>query len=76
MSSVPAMRTGGVRDQDTGCRNSVAMHNATVLQSVTTVSPNWNLIIVLCQAEAGFLSKNKVAPLLCPCPPFISPMAS
>ncbi|GFT37858.1 transposable element Tcb2 transposase [Trichonephila clavipes] len=51
------------------------MYNATVQQSFTTVSPNSTPIIVMLQAEAGFVSKHIVVPFLCPCPPFIAPLA-
>ncbi|GFY18166.1 hypothetical protein TNCV_2045721 [Trichonephila clavipes] len=32
------------------------MHNTTVQQPITTVSPNLNLTIMMLQAEAGFVS--------------------
>ncbi|GFT18950.1 hypothetical protein TNCV_4725881 [Trichonephila clavipes] len=54
---------------------SVAMHNATVGQSFTTVSPKSNLTIVMLQAEVGFGSKHSVVPFYVPCSPFIASLA-
>ncbi|GFU94554.1 vacuolar protein sorting-associated protein 13B [Trichonephila clavipes] len=50
------------------------MHNTTVQQSLTAVSPNSNLTIVMFQAEAEFVSKYNVISFRCPCPPFIAPL--
>ncbi|GFW13548.1 hypothetical protein TNCV_1210141 [Trichonephila clavipes] len=52
------------------------MHNTTVQQSVTKVSPNSNPTIVMLQAEAGFISKCNATPFCCPCLPFIAPLAA
>ncbi|GFV98334.1 uncharacterized protein TNCV_622931 [Trichonephila clavipes] len=52
------------------------MHIATVQQPLTMVSPNSNPTIVMLQAEAGFISKHNVVPFICPCPPFIAPLAA
>ncbi|GFT74172.1 uncharacterized protein TNCV_5027041 [Trichonephila clavipes] len=51
---------------------SVAMHNATVQQRLTVVSPNSNPTIVILQAELILVSKHNVALFRCPCPPFIA----
>ncbi|GFX15540.1 endonuclease-reverse transcriptase [Trichonephila clavipes] len=61
-----------------GCskyRTSVTMHNATVQQPLTTMSPSSNLTAVMLEAETGFVSKH-VIPSRCPCPPFIAPLAA
>ncbi|GFV30344.1 uncharacterized protein TNCV_98191 [Trichonephila clavipes] len=52
------------------------MHNSTVQQSLTTVSPNSNPTIVMLQAETGLVSKHNVILSRCPCPPFIAPMVA
>ncbi|GFT25801.1 uncharacterized protein TNCV_1517741 [Trichonephila clavipes] len=52
------------------------MHNVTVQQPLTTVSPNSNPIIVMLQSEAGFVSKHDVIPFRYPCPPFIASVAT
>ncbi|GFV36565.1 hypothetical protein TNCV_2260841 [Trichonephila clavipes] len=50
------------------------MHNATVQQLLTTVSPNSNLIMEMLQAEVGLVSKHYVIPFRCRIPPFIAPL--
>ncbi|GFT35991.1 hypothetical protein TNCV_4343001 [Trichonephila clavipes] len=52
------------------------MHNATVQQPITTVSPNSNLNIVILQAEAVFVSKHNAVPFCCPCPPLIASLVA
>ncbi|GFT74920.1 hypothetical protein TNCV_2445421 [Trichonephila clavipes] len=52
--------------------NSVEMYNATVQQSLTTVSSNSDPDIVMFQTEAGFVSKHNAVPFRCPSPPFIA----
>ncbi|GFV03671.1 hypothetical protein TNCV_1876191 [Trichonephila clavipes] len=52
----------------TRCSTSVAMHKATVQKPLTPVSLNSKPTIVMIQAEAGFVGKHKVVPLLCLCP--------
>ncbi|GFX30576.1 transposable element Tc3 transposase [Trichonephila clavipes] len=52
------------------------MRNATVQQYLTTVSPNSNPIIVMLQAEAGFVSKHNVVPFRSPYQPFIVPLSA
>ncbi|GFV51444.1 hypothetical protein TNCV_843841 [Trichonephila clavipes] len=59
-------------NHDTGCRTSLAMHNATVQQPVTMVSLNSNPTFVMLQAEAEFVSKHNRVPFCCQCPPFIT----
>ncbi|GFY20125.1 hypothetical protein TNCV_2148181 [Trichonephila clavipes] len=61
-------------NHDTGCRTSMAMHNATFHQPLTKVSPNSNPTIVTLQAEEGFVSKHNVVPFRCPRPSFIAPL--
>ncbi|GFV63679.1 hypothetical protein TNCV_1962251 [Trichonephila clavipes] len=56
-----------------GAGPSVAMHNATVQQPLTTVFSNSNPTIVMSQAEAGFVNRHNVVPFRCPCPPFTAP---
>ncbi|GFX00339.1 hypothetical protein TNCV_1273331 [Trichonephila clavipes] len=70
-----AMKSNTIPNHDTGCRTSVAMHNATVQQSFTTVSSNSNLIIVMLLAEAEFVSKHNAIPFRCQSPSFIAPLA-
>ncbi|GFS66567.1 hypothetical protein TNCV_3857561 [Trichonephila clavipes] len=45
------------------------MHNATVQQPLTTVSPNWNPTIVMLQAEVRFVNKHNAIPLYFQCTP-------
>ncbi|GFX22731.1 hypothetical protein TNCV_2994641 [Trichonephila clavipes] len=52
------------------------MHNATVQQPLTMVSPNSNPTIVMLQAEARFVSKHSVVPFHCPYTPFIVPFTA
>ncbi|GFY07371.1 hypothetical protein TNCV_5085561 [Trichonephila clavipes] len=59
-----------------GTRTSVVMHDATVQQPLTTMSPNSNSTIVMLQPEAGFVSKQNVVPFRGPCPPFIALVVS
>ncbi|GFS55898.1 hypothetical protein TNCV_2924731 [Trichonephila clavipes] len=40
------------------------MHNTTVQQPLTGMSPNSNTTIVMLQAEAGFVSKHNVVPVV------------
>ncbi|GFW68984.1 hypothetical protein TNCV_2918821 [Trichonephila clavipes] len=56
-------------NHDTGCKTSVVMHNGTVQQPLTMVSPNSNPTIMILQTEVGFVNKNNVVPFhgLCPC---------
>ncbi|GFW88677.1 hypothetical protein TNCV_2833381 [Trichonephila clavipes] len=70
-----AVKSNTTPNHDTGCSTSTAMHNETVQQPLTTVSPNSNPTIVMLQAEARFASKHSVAPFRYPCPPFIVPLA-
>ncbi|GFX06580.1 hypothetical protein TNCV_3018141 [Trichonephila clavipes] len=51
---------------DTLSRTIVTIHNATVQQPLTKVSPNLNPNIVMCQAKAGFVSKHNVVTFRCP----------
>ncbi|GFT74168.1 hypothetical protein TNCV_2717071 [Trichonephila clavipes] len=67
-----AVKSNTTPNHYTGCRTSVAMHNATVQQHLTVVSPNSNPTIVILQAELRFVSKHNVALFRCPCPPFIA----
>ncbi|GFU15690.1 hypothetical protein TNCV_1269131 [Trichonephila clavipes] len=61
---------------DTGYKTSLAMHNATVQQPLTTVSSNLTLAIVILHAQAGFASKRNAVQFRCPCPPFIASLAA
>ncbi|GFV97931.1 hypothetical protein TNCV_5069711 [Trichonephila clavipes] len=54
----------------------VAMHNATVQQLLTTVSPNSNSTIVMMQPEAEFVSKHNADLFCSPWLPFITPLAA
>ncbi|GFX46361.1 hypothetical protein TNCV_238231 [Trichonephila clavipes] len=67
------MKSNNTPNQDTGCRTSVAMRNATVQQPLTTVSGNSNPTILMLQAEAGFISKHNI-PFRCSCSSFITPL--
>ncbi|GFW50991.1 hypothetical protein TNCV_3592731 [Trichonephila clavipes] len=51
------------------------MHDTTVQQPLTTVSPNSNQNIMMLQAEVGFVSKQVVS-FRCPCPLIITPLAT
>ncbi|GFU94016.1 hypothetical protein TNCV_2391051 [Trichonephila clavipes] len=55
------MKSNTTPNHDNGSRTSVAMHNVTVQQSLTTVSPNSNPTIVM-QAEEA-----QRAPVMCVC---------
>ncbi|GFY17681.1 uncharacterized protein TNCV_1074161 [Trichonephila clavipes] len=46
-----------------------------VQQPFITVSLCSNPTIVKMSAEAGIISKHNLAPICCPCPPFIAPLA-
>ncbi|GFX41217.1 hypothetical protein TNCV_2219151 [Trichonephila clavipes] len=59
-------KTNITPDHDIECRTNVAMHNATVQQPFTMMSPNSNPIIVMLQAEAGFVSKHNDIQFRCP----------
>ncbi|GFS90926.1 hypothetical protein TNCV_4192551 [Trichonephila clavipes] len=72
----PAVKFNTIPNHDIGYTTNVAMHIVTVQQSLTKVSPNLNLKIVMLQADAGNVSKNNVIPFRCPCPPFISPLVA
>ncbi|GFV35925.1 hypothetical protein TNCV_2866841 [Trichonephila clavipes] len=52
---VAAMKSNTTPNHDTGCRISGGMHNAAVQQPLTKVSSNSNPIIVMLQAEVGFV---------------------
>ncbi|GFW76847.1 hypothetical protein TNCV_59451 [Trichonephila clavipes] len=52
------------------------MHNGTVQQPFTKVSPNSNLTIVVLQVEAIFVRKHNVVPFICLCPPLIVPLTA
>ncbi|GFY24080.1 hypothetical protein TNCV_1011331 [Trichonephila clavipes] len=56
-------------------KTSVAMYNATLQQTLTTMSLNSNPTIVMLQVEAGSISKHNVFPFRCQWTPFIVPMA-
>ncbi|GFW30672.1 hypothetical protein TNCV_456091 [Trichonephila clavipes] len=60
------MKSNTTPNDETGCRTSVAMHNATAQQSLTMVSPNSNPTIVILHAEAGFVRKHDVFPFRYP----------
>ncbi|GFY07241.1 hypothetical protein TNCV_1585961 [Trichonephila clavipes] len=65
----------GIQYHDAGCRISKAMHNATVQQPLTPLSPNSNPTIVMLQTAAGFVSKHNGVPFRCPCLPFVTLLA-
>ncbi|GFY07819.1 hypothetical protein TNCV_4287551 [Trichonephila clavipes] len=52
------------------------MHNATVQQPLTTVSPNSNAAFMMLQAKAEFISKHNVVPFRCPSPLSIEPLVA
>ncbi|GFY29946.1 hypothetical protein TNCV_4072591 [Trichonephila clavipes] len=60
------------RERSLGFPGTSVMQNATVEQSLTTVSPNG----VCLQAEAECVIKHNVVPFRCPCPPFIAPLTA
>ncbi|GFT22146.1 hypothetical protein TNCV_3271901 [Trichonephila clavipes] len=53
-------------NHDSRCRTNVAMYNATVQQSLTTVFPKSNLTIVMLQAEAQIVDKHNAVPFCGP----------
>ncbi|GFT96671.1 hypothetical protein TNCV_2144181 [Trichonephila clavipes] len=65
-----AVKSNTTPNHDTGCETSVSMPNATIQQSITTVSPNLNPTIVTLQDVVGFVSERNVVPFRYPCPPF------
>ncbi|GFU54222.1 hypothetical protein TNCV_3618781 [Trichonephila clavipes] len=71
-----AVKSNTTPNHDTGCWSSVAMHYATVQQSLNTVSPNSNASIVMLQAKTGFVIKHNVIQFRCPCPSFIKPLTA
>ncbi|GFV37756.1 hypothetical protein TNCV_3040141 [Trichonephila clavipes] len=71
-----AAKSNTTQNHDTERRTSVVMHNVTVQQPLTTVSPNLNPTIVMFEATARFVSKPNVVPFRCPFPPFIVPLVA
>ncbi|GFT32882.1 hypothetical protein TNCV_5039161 [Trichonephila clavipes] len=69
-----SVKSNTTPNHHTGCKTNVAMHNATVQQPLTTVSPNSNPTIKMLPAEAGFVIKHYAVPLHRTCPPFIPPL--
>ncbi|GFS89140.1 hypothetical protein TNCV_1258901 [Trichonephila clavipes] len=66
-------------NHNTGCRTSVAIHNTTVQQPLTTVFSNSNPTIVMLKARArrrGIPHKHNIVPFLCPCRSFITSLAA
>ncbi|GFY31451.1 hypothetical protein TNCV_4990101 [Trichonephila clavipes] len=57
-----AVKFNTTPNHDSGCRTSVAMHNATVQHPLTMASPNSNLTIIMWQAEAGSVIKHNIVP--------------
>ncbi|GFW79252.1 hypothetical protein TNCV_2476591 [Trichonephila clavipes] len=51
-----------------------SVHNSTVQQPLTSVSPNSNPTILIWQAEVEFACKHNVIPFRCAYPPFIAPL--
>ncbi|GFW51487.1 hypothetical protein TNCV_4211651 [Trichonephila clavipes] len=70
-----AVKFSTTLSHDTRCKIIEAMHNSTVQQPLTTVSPNSNPTIAMLQTETGFVSKHNIVPFRCPCPPFVAPFA-
>ncbi|GFU58570.1 uncharacterized protein TNCV_630961 [Trichonephila clavipes] len=70
-----AVKSNTTPNYDIRFRTSVAMHNATVQQPLTTVSRNSNRTTVMLHSEAGFVGKHYVVPFHCPCPPLIAALA-
>ncbi|GFW95877.1 hypothetical protein TNCV_1625371 [Trichonephila clavipes] len=63
-------------NHDIRCRISGTMHNATVQQFLSTLSPNSSPTSVLLQVEDGFISKHNVFPFRGQFSPFITPLAA
>ncbi|GFX98657.1 uncharacterized protein TNCV_1502351 [Trichonephila clavipes] len=53
-----AVKSNTTPNHGTGCRTCVAMHNTTVQQPLTTVSPNSNPTTVMLQAQKWYSSVN------------------
>ncbi|GFV65641.1 hypothetical protein TNCV_1051321 [Trichonephila clavipes] len=76
------MRTRGVQGSNTApyhntqCRTSVAVHNAAVQHSLSTVSPDSKPTIVVLQTDASLVSKDNFIPFCHPHPFFITPLAA
>ncbi|GFT26078.1 hypothetical protein TNCV_2332611 [Trichonephila clavipes] len=73
---VAAGKSNTTPSHDAGCRTNVSMHNATIQQPLTTVSPNSNLTIATLKTKAGSDSKHNSVLFLCPSPPFVAPLAA